>query len=59
MFRMVQLEDGCYFVTVDYSCAGVSLHREWTFRRAESNAKPLDGGEYIQLEFAQPELTEK
>ena len=53
MLRMIQLEDGCYHVTVDYSCEGFCIHREWIFTETESDAKPLEGGDMIQLAFAE------
>lgn len=52
MLTMVQLEDGCYKVTVDYSCDGFSMHREWIFRETESDAQPMADGELIRLAFA-------
>ena len=52
MFQLVQLEDGCYHLTVDYrSENGIAIHLEWVFREAESDANPLNGGICISLEF--------
>jgi len=52
MLQIVQLQDGCYRVTVDYSVDGITIHREWTFAVAESDAEPLEGGELIRLALA-------
>lgn len=53
MLQIVQLQDGCYKVTVDYSVNGsFVIHREWIFAETESDAKPLENGERIILEFA-------
>ena len=44
--------DGCYRAVIEYSVDGLmSIHREYTFTPAESDAEPLDGVERIQLEF--------
>ena len=51
MLQIVQLQDGCYKVVVDYSAEGFVLHKEWIFRPTESDAEPLEGGECITLEF--------
>ena len=51
MLQIMQLEDGCYKVIVDYSMDGFSIHKEWIFAVAESDAEPLEGGELIILEF--------
>ena len=51
MLEMVQLEDGCYRVTVDYSREGFAIHKEWIFKETESEAKPVEGGELIRLKF--------
>ena len=51
MLQMVQLQDGCYRVTVDYTRDGVTIHKEWIFAVTESDAEPLDGGEQIILEI--------
>ena len=52
MLQIVQLQDGCYKVTVDYSNdEGFAIHREWIFTETDSNAQPMKGGERIELEF--------
>lgn len=52
MFRLVQLEDGNYHLTVDYTTDnGIAVHLEWIFCETESDAKPLDDGICIKLEF--------
>ena len=51
MLELVQLTDGCYKVTIDYSCDGFAMHREYTFRATESNAEPCENGEVIRLRF--------
>lgn len=49
MLQIVQLQDGCYRVTLDYSVDGFSIHREWTFKVTESDALPALDGELIVL----------
>lgn len=51
MLELVQLTDGCYKVTIDYSCDGFAMHREYTFKTATSDAEPCDNGEVIRLRF--------
>ena len=51
MLTLVQLEDGCYLLTLDVRIGGVMLHRRWVFALAESDAKPIEGGETIRLQF--------
>lgn len=52
MLQIVQLQDGCYKVILDYSVEGVfTVHREWTFAEAESDAEPLENGENIRVEL--------
>ena len=51
MLQMVQLQDGCYRVTVDYEGQDFSLHKEWIFAVTESDADPMENGERITLEF--------
>lgn len=55
MLTIVQLEDGCYKVTVDISIPGCTMHREWVFRTAESDALPLDGGERLVFTLTKTE----
>ena len=52
MLQMVQLQDGCYRVTLDYSVDGIAIHKEWTFAVIESDAEPLENGELIRLAIA-------
>lgn len=52
MLQMIQLQDGCYRVIVDYTMDGITIHKEWTFAITESDAEPLEGGELIRLAFA-------
>lgn len=50
MFHMVQLEDGCYRVSVDFSIKSTHVHYEWTFRETESEAE--ESGKFcINLKF--------
>lgn len=51
MLQIVQLQDGCYRVVLDFISDGLTIHREWTFRVTESDAEPLEGGDQITLEF--------
>lgn len=52
MLQIIQLEDGCYRVTVDYTAPnGFTIHKVWTFSVTNSDAKPLESGEVIILEF--------
>ena len=51
MLQLVQLTDGCYKVTIDYSRGGFAMHREYTFKAATSDAEPCDNGEVIRLRF--------
>ena len=51
MLELVQLTDGCYKVTIDYSCDGFAMHREYTFKAATSDSEPCDNGEVIRLRF--------
>jgi len=51
MLQIVQLQDGCYRVIVDYECDGFAIHKEWIFAVAESDADPMMDGERITLEF--------
>lgn len=51
MLQIVQLQDGCHRVTLDYSVDGFAMHLEYIFRVAESDAEPLEGGERIVLEL--------
>lgn len=51
MLEIVQLQDGCYRVTVDYSGDGYSVHREWIFAVTDSDAEPLENGENIRIAF--------
>lgn len=53
MLQMVQLQDGCYRVTLDYSVDGFSIHREWVFKETESDALPAEDGELIILALAE------
>ena len=51
MLQIIQLQDGCYHVTVDYSVDGFTIHREWIFAVTESDAEPMVDGEQIVLEW--------
>lgn len=51
MLQLVQLTDGCYKVTIDYSQDGFAMHREYTFKVATSDAEPCENGEVIRLRF--------
>ena len=51
MLQIVQLQDGCYKVSIDYSADDFAIHKEYTFKPCESNADPMDNGEKIRLEF--------
>ena len=51
MLTIVQLQDGCYKVTIDYSVGGLTVHQEWTFRPAESNAEPNPNGERVVIKW--------
>lgn len=51
MLQLVQLTDGCYKVTVDYSRDGFAMHREYIFKVATSDAEPCENGEVIRLRF--------
>lgn len=51
MLQIVQLQDGCYKVIIDYSVDGFTVHREWIFAVTKSDAQPLEGGDCIILEF--------
>ena len=51
MLQIVQLTDGCYKVTIDYSCDGFAMHREYIFKAATSDAEPCENGEVIRLRF--------
>ena len=51
MITIVQLADGCYKVTIDFSVGGFSVHKEYTFALTESNAEPKADGEKMQFEL--------
>lgn len=51
MLTIVQLMDGCYKVTIDYSYDGFAMHKEYIFAEAESTADPDPSGECIRLSF--------
>ena len=52
MLTLVQLQDGCYKVIVDYSVDGLfAVHREYTFAVAESDSPVASSGEKIMLKF--------
>lgn len=52
MLTIVQLEDGCYRVTVDFQPnEHTHVLKFWTFAVTESNAEPMADGDKIQLEF--------
>lgn len=53
MLTIVQLTDGCYRVTVDYSVDGFTMHREYVFTLATSSAEPDPSGECIRLKLAE------
>ena len=48
---LVQLEDGNYRLIIDYTRDGFHLYREYVFAETHSDAKPLEGGDVIKLEF--------
>ena len=49
LLQIVQLQDGCYRVILEYTGEGFVLHREWTFQIAASDAEPLENGENIEI----------
>ncbi len=51
MLQIMQLEDGCFKVIVDYATHGFRIHREWIFAVTESDAEPSEDGELIILHF--------
>ena len=51
MLHIVQLEDGCYKVTVNHKLNGTKVHYEWTFKKTESEAKPSETGMQIHFVF--------
>ncbi len=52
MLKIVQLTDGCYKVTIEYSAPdGLRYFREWTFVEAESDADEDESGERIIIDF--------
>ena len=51
MLQIVQLQDGCYKVTVDYSVDGFAMHVEYIFKPCESDASVNPDGEKIVIKF--------
>ena len=52
MLTIVQLRDGCYKVTIDYTFGdSVRIYREYIFRLAESDAEPDEDGERIIIDL--------
>ena len=51
MLQIVQLQDGCYRVILDYTTDGFHIRREWVFRVTESDAAPAPDGEQLTLRF--------
>ena len=49
MLQIVQLQDGCYRVTLDVVIGNNEIHRTWTFAVTESTAEPDPTGEYLIL----------
>ena len=49
MLTIVQLEDGCYRVKLDYEADGVKVCREWTFKPTTSDAPEAERGERFIL----------
>ena len=49
MLQIVQLQDGCYKVVIDYSVDGFAMHTEYIFQLAESDAEPMR--EIITIKF--------
>ena len=51
MLTIIQLEDGCYKITLSISGGKNSIHWEKTMREEKSNAMPKEGGEKILVTF--------
>ena len=51
MLTVMQLQDGCYKVCIDFSVDGFAMHKEYVFALAESSADPDPSGECIRLPF--------
>ena len=53
MLTIIQLEDGCYKITLSISSSGGrnSIHWEKTMREVKSDAMPKEGGEKILVTF--------
>lgn len=52
MLTIVQLKDGCYRVTVEYTTPdGHQFRREWTFAVTTSDAEADEDGDFIVIKF--------
>ena len=51
MLQIVQLQDGCYKVVIDYSVDGITIHKEYTFALCESDSPVDETGDKILLEL--------
>lgn len=49
MLELVQLQDGCYRLTLDYEVEGYKAHITFEFQKVESDSEPLEGGERIVI----------
>lgn len=52
MFRIVQLQDGNYRVTVEVQGEDYNLRYEWTFTETETEAPEKPGGLLIEVNDA-------
>lgn len=51
MLTLVQLADGKYRLTLDYSQDGSAIHAEWIFAVTESDAEPAEHGYKLVIRF--------